>query len=55
MKSDIPAKLDKEVIEVTEEEELEAEIEQANLIRERISPMVINIEQTLEVVHTAPT
>ena len=49
-KSSILARLNEEMIEATEEEQLEAEIEQADLIREKISLAVISIEETLEAI-----
>ena len=46
-KSSVLSKLDDELIELVEEEELEAEVEQADLIGKKISLTVINIEDTL--------
>ena len=46
-KSSILSKLDDELIELVEEEELETEVEQADLIGEQISLAVISIEDTL--------
>jgi len=46
-KSSVLSKLDNELIELVEEEELEAKVEQADLIGEKISLAVISIEDTL--------
>ena len=53
-KSSILATLDREMIEVTEDKQLESEIEQSDLIQEEISLALISIEETLEAI-TAPT
>ena len=47
-KSAILSKLDDELIEIVEEEQLESEVEQADLVREKISLAVIGIEEALE-------
>ena len=47
-KSNVLAKLDDELIELVEEEQLEAEVEQADLIKEKISLAIISIEDTLD-------
>ena len=53
-KSSILATLDRDMIEVTEDKQLESEIEQSDLIKEEISLALISIEETLEAI-TAPT
>lgn len=53
-KSGILAKLDEDLSETVEDEQLEAEIEQADQIREEISLAVINIEESLAAI-AAPT
>ena len=47
-KTSVLAKLDDELIGLVEEEQLEAEVEQADLIRERIGLAIISIEDALE-------
>ena len=46
-KSNVLAKLDDELIELVGEEELETEVEQADLIREKICFAVVSIEDVV--------
>ena len=48
-KSSILAKLNEELIELVEEEQLEAEIEQADVIMDDINLAVISIDEALEI------
>ena len=47
-KSDILVRLDNELLELVKEEELEAEVEQADQIKEKISLSIIHIDDALK-------
>ncbi len=51
-KLNVLAGLDDEVLELTEETELEGEVEQADLIRERIDFAILSLDDTLASLNT---
>jgi hypothetical protein len=53
-KLDVLSKLDDDLIELVDEEHLDAEVEQADLIKENISLAVISIETTLGTLEAPP-
>ena len=53
-KLDVLSKLDDEMIEVVNAEELEEEVEQADLIKEKVSLAMISIDEALEAIMKQP-